>query len=916
MESHPGRGNLRKTPSGIAGFGGITRGGLPQVRTTLPSGDPGSGKTINLMDAVSLHKPHIDEEVARLIEVLHDTSRKLDDITAGEIDGISTSDGHTYLLPHAQNFLLQSEATKQAAILNGLPARIALLNNHGTIIAVNEAWRRFAEDNLPESPDSAVGANYVELSSHFSSEKSLDTQKIAQGVQSVLSGESKAFSFEYACPYSEQRWFMLRVTPISDVHQNGAIVMHLDITEQTLAAIHRQSAENELFVERERARTVLNSLGDAVVCIDVADNVTFLNVVAEELTGCSLANALGRPIADVLRISTLSRPLILPIPLEMTGQKLHHGSVASCATMMGSKGKEIAIDYTMAPIYDRDKEINGAVYVFRDVSEARELSIQNAYSAQHDFLTGLPNRTLLNDRIGNAIALAARHKKKVVVLFLDLDGFKHINDSLGHPVGDILLQSVAKRLSSCVRGGDTVSRQGGDEFIILLSEVTNLLDAANKADLILKRIADTHCTEHHDLHVTGSIGISVYPDDGLDAETLIKNSDTAMYQAKANGRQSYQFFTATMNVRAVERQAIEENLRRALKVGEFELHYQPRINLRTRKIIGAEALVRWEHPTRGLVPPLEFIPIAEDCGLIVPIGAWVLRMACQQAKAWNDAGHAKLMMSVNVSAIEFSDPHFLEGVFRILEETKMDPHRLELELTESVLMKSPESAVSVLQALRNKGISIAIDDFGTGYSSLSYLRKFPVDALKIDQSFVRQIEFDGENSVIVKAVIGMARSLKLRVVAEGIESLQQLQFLASHHCDEAQGYYFSKPLPASQFAKLLHEGVPATFYTESENNQRTHSRHRVLKDGKIVSSDMQSVTDVKIRDLSATGARLQMHSSIQLPKVFSLLIVSERLLYPAIERWRKSNSIGIEFVGTPHVTALRVDKTLVPGGVI
>ena len=309
------------------------------------------------------------------------------------------------------------------------------------------------------------------------------------------------------------------------------------------------------------------------------------------------------------------------------------------------------------------------------------------------------------------------------------------NDTLGHPIGDKLLQSVARRLSDSVRGGDTVSRQGGDEFIVLLTEVTELLDCSTKAGKILKALAEAHSTGHHELHVTASIGISVYPDDGLDAETLIKNADTAMYQAKANGRQSYQFFKPAMNVRAVERQSIEENLRRALKQGEFELHYQPKINLKTRAIIGAEALIRWTHPTRGSVPPAAFIPVAEDRGLIVPIGAWVLREACRQARAWTDAGLTELTMAVNVSAMEFANEDFLEGVFSTLHETGMPHNRLELELTESVLMKRADSAVAVLQALRNKGIRVAVDEFGTGYSSLSYLRKFPVDALKIDQSF-------------------------------------------------------------------------------------------------------------------------------------------------------------------------------------
>jgi diguanylate cyclase (GGDEF)-like protein len=461
-------------------------------------------------------------------------------------------------------------------------------------------------------------------------------------------------------------------------------------------------------------------------------------------------------------------------------------------------------------------------------------ALQLAYSAQHDLLTGLPNRSLLNDRIDQALSLAQRHKKKVVVLFLDLDGFKHINDSLGHAIGDKLLQSIARRLVACVRGSDTVSRQGGDEFVVLLSEVERSEDAAIAASKIAQAVAGPHSIEQHDfhvdivaaagrmleavgephsidrheLHVTASMGLSVYPDDGLDAETLIQNADTAMYQAKENGRQSFQFFQPDMNVRAVERQFIEESLRRAVQRNEFALHYQPVIDLTTGEITGAEALIRWTHPTRGLVPPLQFIPVAEDSGLIVPIGAWVLREACAQAQAWVDAGLPAMTMAVNVSAVEFRNETFLENLFAILGDTGLSPTSLVVELTESVLMKHAESAASILRALRERGIQVAIDDFGTGYSSLGYLRKFPLDALKIDQSFVRQISIAGEDRVIVTAVIGMARSLNLRVIAEGVETLEELEFLQAHHCDEMQGYYFSRPVPPDQFVELLRSGIP------------------------------------------------------------------------------------------------------------
>jgi diguanylate cyclase (GGDEF)-like protein len=440
-------------------------------------------------------------------------------------------------------------------------------------------------------------------------------------------------------------------------------------------------------------------------------------------------------------------------------------------------------------------------------SAALAMARQMAHSAEHDFLTGLPNRMLLNDRVGQAIALATRYTKKVAVLFLDLDGFKHINDSLGHPIGDKLLQSVAKRLVDCIRGSDSVSRQGGDEFVLLLLELERAEDAAVTARRMLEAVAQPHTIDQHDLHVTASIGLSIYPDDGLDAETLIKNADTAMYQAKENGRRSFQFFKPAMNVRAVERQFIEEGLRRALERQEFALHYQPTVNLMTGAITGAEALIRWTHPTRGSIAPAQFIPVAEDCGLILPIGAWVLREACAQAQAWMDAGLPIMSMAVNVSAMEFRDKNFLDGLFAILSETGLDPRSLELELTESVLMKHAEFTASVLQILRKRGVQVAVDDFGTGYSSLSYLQKFPVDALKIDQSFVRQISTAGDDTTIVKAVIGMARSLKLRVIAEGVETLDEVAFLRAYRCEEAQGYYFSRPVLPQQFAMLLRNGI-------------------------------------------------------------------------------------------------------------
>ncbi len=573
-------------------------------------------------------------------------------------------------------------------------------------------------------------------------------------------------------------------------------------------AVERKAMEEALFVEKERAQVTLNCIGDAVICTDAAGNITFLNMVAEKMTSWSRQEAAGRPMAEVFRILDATTREVTPDPMERSVEQNRTVHLPLNCILLRRDGTEIPIEDSVAPFHNRQGQATGAVIVFRDVSAARAMALEMTRSAQHDFLTGMPNRMLLNDRVNQAITWAQRHSKKVAVLFLDLDGFKHINDSLGHPTGDKLLQSIAKRLVDCVRGSDTVSRQGGDEFVVLLTEVAQSEDAAITARRMLQTVAHAHSIDQHDLHVTTSIGVSVYPDDGIDAETLIKNADTAMYQAKENGRQSYQFFKPVMNVRAVERQSIEEGLRRALEREEFLVHYQPKVKLSTGQISGAEALIRWKHPVRGLVAPSDFIPIAEDCGLIVPIGNWVLREACKQACAWVKDGLPVITMAVNISAMEFCDEDFLDGVFRILQETSLDPKLLELELTESVLMKRAESTQSILKILRASGIQLAVDDFCTGYSSLSYLRKFPIDALKIDQSFIRQITTAPDETTIVTAVISMGRSLKLRVVAEGVETQEELAFLQARQCDEAQGYYFSRPVLPEQFAKLPGKGIP------------------------------------------------------------------------------------------------------------
>ena len=584
-------------------------------------------------------------------------------------------------------------------------------------------------------------------------------------------------------------------------------------------------------------------------------------------------------------------------------------------------GFEIPIEDSVAPIHDREGKAAGAVIVFRDVSAARAMALQITHSAEHDFLTGLPNRMLLNDRISQAIALAPRQMKKVAVLFLDLDGFKHVNDSLGHATGDKLLQSIAKRLVNCVRGADTVSRQGGDEFVVLLSAVEQPEDTAITARRMLDAVSQAHHIDQHEIHITTSIGVSIFPDDGEDAETLIKNADTAMYQAKEYGRQAFKFFTPAMNTRAVERQSIEEGLRRALERQEFALHYQPKIDLATGDIAGAEALLRWTHPTRGLVSPAEFIPVAEACGLILPIGTWVLRGACAQARTWLDEGLPAITMAVNVSAMQFRNEKFLEDLFAILDETGLEPRYLELELTESVLMQRADLAGPALRTLKERGIQVALDDFGTGYSSLSYLRKLPVDTLKIDQSFIRQISAAGEDTTLVTAVIGIAQGLKLRVVAEGVETQEEAEFLRVHGCDQAQGYYFGRPVPAKQFARLLQSSkqlaassrelpssgatVPVPREPRPRRNERKSPRRRVLKGGKIIFGKGQSVVDCTIDNASEGGAHIRVASTHELPQEFHLAEASRGIIHRAEVAWRTPTGVGLRLLGPLEDLAAR-----------
>jgi diguanylate cyclase (GGDEF)-like protein/PAS domain S-box-containing protein len=593
--------------------------------------------------------------------------------------------------------------------------------------------------------------------------------------------------------------------------QDYLVAVHQDTYSLQRAlrnAVERKGIEDALYVEKERAVVTLNSIGDAVLCTNISGHVTYLNIVAEKMTGWLRVEAIGKPLAEVFRIIDGDTRQTARDPMEMAvEQNATVGLTVNCV-LIRRDGYESAIEDSAAPIHDRSGRVIGAVIVFHDVSAARAMSLQMSHTAHHDVVTNLPNRLLLNDRITQSIALAHRQNRPIAVLFLDLDNFKNINDSLGHAAGDELLQSVSKRLISCVRASDTVS-QGGDEFAILLPEITHAQDAATCAGKIILALHAPHSVGTRTLHIGASIGISLYPKDGEDAGSLIKSADTAMYHAKERGRGNFQFFEAAMNLKAVQRQSMESELRRALANNEFLLQYQPKVNLDTGNITGVEALIRWQQPHRGLVPPSEFVPIAEDCGLIIPIGRWVMREACTQARAWQDAGLPHLRMAVNVCALEFREKGFVANVRTILSDTGLRPQYLVLELTERVLMENAESTAVLLEELKTMGVHLAVDDFGTGYSSLSYLRQFPIDVLKIDQSFIQKITSNLNDSTIIAAIIAMGRNLKHIVIAEGIETLEQVAYLQSQHCEEGQGFLLSPPVGAAQFGHLLETGITA-----------------------------------------------------------------------------------------------------------
>jgi len=590
----------------------------------------------------------------------------------------------------------------------------------------------------------------------------------------------------------EVRYLLCGIEPIRIEGVDCLLLVGQDITE-------RKKAEAQM----QKLSRALEQTADAVQITDRQGVIEYVNPTFEQVTGYTFAEAVGRK-TNLLKSGRQGSGFY-----ENLWATILAGHVFNDVFINRRKdGSLYYEEKTITPLKDADGQIAHFVATGKDITERMQTQERLVYMAQHDPLTELPNRTLLLDRLKQSLAGARWRNRRTAVLFVDLDRFKTINDTLGHEVGDRLLQQLAARFQASVREGDTVARFGGDEFVILLDDVAAEDDVTRVAQKVLQALAPPFQVDHQTLYVTASIGVSLFPNDGEDASALLKNADIAMYRAKDLGKNTYQFYSADMSARAFERLTLESSLRRALDQREFRLYYQPQVDVESGAIVGVEALLRWQHPEFGLVMPSDFIPLLEETGLIVPVGEWVLQTACAQLAAWHAQGWRQLRLAVNLSPRQFQAQDLMAAVKRALDIFGGDPGRLDLEITEGVLVRHAPATVEALEALDALGVRMAVDDFGTGYSSLSYLRRLPIDTLKIDRAFVRDIPRDPDDSAITSAIIALANSLKLEMIAEGVENEAQRDFLRAQGCRVMQGYLFSRPQPPEDITRLLQTQKP------------------------------------------------------------------------------------------------------------
>jgi diguanylate cyclase (GGDEF)-like protein/PAS domain S-box-containing protein len=612
----------------------------------------------------------------------------------------------------------------------------------------------------------------------------------------MLLDRPSSATYEAVVPTPEGEKRQMLYNKVSFVDQRGEVAGVIGVVTDVT---HYKETERALEASEARFRVLTESSLDLISIIAQDGTILYQSGALRTLVGYDPADTIGKKVYDLIHRDDVEAVRVAiarvvegpqshaPIEFRMR----HRDGVWRTFESLGTNGLG-------------NPHIGGVVFNSRDVTDRKVIQQRIQHLAYHDNLTGLPNRSLLQDRLAHSIARAERAGRKVGVLFIDLDNFKNINDTLGHDVGDELLRQVSRRLTECVRLEDTIARQGGDEFIVLMDSLDDSRGASVVAQKILNSLRQPFILGGGEQHVSGSVGIALYPEDGRDAQTLMKNADTAMFHGKSLGKNTYQYFTPQMNIAVKRRMTLESALRRAVMQKDFVLNYQPQINLETGEIIAVEALVRWKTEDSGTVMPGDFIPLAEETGLINEIGEWVLREGCRQAREWQEMGLSKdRRIAINLSARQFGDRAFLDMVTRVLADTKLDPACLELEITESQVMRQTEGMIMLLNRLAEMGVHLAIDDFGTGYSSLSYLKRLPIQKLKIDQSFIRDITIDPNDTAIVVAIINMAKSLDLETIAEGVETAGQLALLRSKGCRVGQGFYFSAPMRAEALYALL-----------------------------------------------------------------------------------------------------------------
>jgi diguanylate cyclase (GGDEF)-like protein/PAS domain S-box-containing protein len=705
----------------------------------------------------------------------------------GKVTGASTIARDITLRKRAEQRLnLQSEALEAAA------NAIVITDYKGTIVWVNRAFTALTgyseEEVLGTNPRVLKSSKqpesyYAELWSTISSGKVWQGELINRRKDGTT--------------YTEE----MTITPVTMDVGNPAnryyIAIKQNITE-------RKRTEESLLFKTALLEAQAETTIDGILVVDESDHVILANKQFGIHFGIPDESLITRDDQIVLAhvVNKVEGPEAF---VERVKYLYSHRDEKSRDEFRLKNGK--VFDRYSAPLTDSQNQYRGRIWYFRDITDRKLAEERVQFLAYYDSLTGLPNRTLLKDRLSKAVARARRHKDKVALLFLDLDQFKNINDSLGHSVGDLFLQGVAERLKKWGREQDTVARIGGDEFLLVLTDVKDIPDAAVAAERLMDTMTPGFVVQDRSINIGCSLGISIFPDHGADPETLIMHADSAMYFAKDSGRNNFRFFTEDMNIQAAERLTLESGLRLALDKNQLFLVYQPQMEIATGRIIGLEALLRWQHPELGLVPPDKFIRIAENSGMILPIGEWVLTTACSQAKKWQLEGLPAVSVAVNISAVQVRQKGFCDLVRRVLHETGLAPQYLELELTESLLLANADLVLSVVQELAALGLTLAIDDFGTGYSSFSYLKQFRASKLKIDRSFITEVAVKADDAAITAAIISMAKSLNLRVIAEGVEDEAQMSFLRAHRCDEIQGYYFSKPLTAEDAARKLRDAV-------------------------------------------------------------------------------------------------------------